>query len=126
MRSRPFSMPSFSCNTRQHRTVKFFRLRHAHPVNFESDDVKTGARKNFDHAAGAQIRKLEIVRLDQDQCLLNVRACRDSRSRFPEFRRRDLKIPPTVLSRCSTCFAVNGCQHCRFEINYLAAISSAM
>ena len=67
-------MPSFSCNTRQHRAIKFFRLRHAHPVDFESDDVKARARKNFDHAARAQIWKLEIVRFDQDQCLFDVRA----------------------------------------------------
>ena len=63
----------FLFKDRQDRSVKFFRLRHAHAVHLESDDVETGARENFDHAARPQIRKFEIVRLDQDERFLNLR-----------------------------------------------------
>ena len=66
--------PELVFEDRQHRPVKFLRLRHAHAMDLEADDVEPGARENFDHAAGPEIGKLEIVRLDQDECLLDFRA----------------------------------------------------
>src|SRR6266542_2727235 len=57
---------------RQHRTVEILGLRNAHLMNFESDDGETRARKYFDDAAGPEIWKPEIVRLDQDQCLFDL------------------------------------------------------
>ena len=63
----------FVLQHRQDRSVKFFRLRHAHAVNFESDDVETGARENFDHAARAKVRKFEVVRLDQNERFFDLR-----------------------------------------------------
>ena len=56
---------------RQDRSVKFFRLRHTHLVDFEADDVEPGAREHFDHAAGPAVGKFEIVGLDQDERFLN-------------------------------------------------------
>ena len=40
-------------------------------MDLETNDVETGSRKDVDHPAGACAGKLEIVRLDQDECLLN-------------------------------------------------------
>ena len=44
----------------QNRPVKLLRLRHAHAMDFESNDVETGARKNFDHAAGRRFGNLKL------------------------------------------------------------------
>ena len=75
--SRPFSGAEFVFQDIEHRPVKFLRLRHAHAVNLEADDGKAAARKNFDHAAGARVGKFEIVRLDQDERLLDFRVLRE-------------------------------------------------
>ena len=40
-------------------------------MNLETNDVEAGPREDVDHSAGAGAGKLEIVRLDQDQGLLN-------------------------------------------------------
>ena len=72
----PLSGAEFVLQNRQDRPVKFLRLRHAHAVDLEPDDVEAGARKNFDHAAGPLIRELEIVRLDQDERFFDFRVLR--------------------------------------------------
>ena len=47
--------------------VKFHRLRHAHAVDLDADDVKAGAREEINHVAGPAGRESEIVRLDEHQ-----------------------------------------------------------
>ena len=86
--SRPLPAPSLSSKTSQHRSVKFFGLPDAHPVNLEADDRQTGLRKDIDHAAGPQVRKFEIVGLNQNQRLLDLRFRQDSSGPYRESRRR--------------------------------------
>ena len=49
---------------RQHRPVKLLRLPDTHPMHFEANDIEAGAREDFDHATGPQIREFEVVRFD--------------------------------------------------------------
>src|SRR3984893_4374989 len=67
-----FAVSKFFLQHRQHGTIKLFSLRHAHPMDFETDNIETGPRKNFDHAAGPDVWKLKIVRLNQNQGLLDL------------------------------------------------------
>ena len=41
-------------------------------MNLKANDVQTGARKNFNDAAGPQIWKFEIIRLNQHEGLLDL------------------------------------------------------
>ncbi len=71
--SRPLLCPELVFEDGEDRAVKFFRLRYAHPMHFEADDVEPGAREDFDHSARPDIGKLEIVGLDQDERFLHFR-----------------------------------------------------
>ena len=42
-------------------------------MNLEADNVEAGARENFDHPAWTNVRELEIVGLNQDQRLFDLR-----------------------------------------------------
>ena len=47
-------------------------------MDFETDNVEAGPRKNFDHAAGTNVRKFEIVRLNQDERFLDLGFVRET------------------------------------------------
>src|SRR5207302_10132192 len=60
----------------EHRPVELFRLGDAHAMHLKADDGEARSRKHFDHTARSQIWELEIVGLNQDECLFDLRVRR--------------------------------------------------
>ena len=56
---------------RQYWPVELLRLCDAHLVDLETNDVEPGAGKNLDNASWSQVWELEIIRLNQDERLLD-------------------------------------------------------
>jgi hypothetical protein len=52
--------------------VKLQRLRHAHAVNLDGDDVQAGAGEEINHVAGPAGGETEVLRLDQHQRALRL------------------------------------------------------
>src|SRR5262249_4175466 len=109
----------FLLQNAQHRSVKLLRLFDTHLVNFESDDGEPRARKHLDHAARSQIRKPEIVGLDQDKSLFYLRvggkgddSIQDSTVRIRKFR-PEFQIPFDRLR-------IERRQYSRLEVSHLA------
>src|SRR5439155_868528 len=66
----------------QYRPVELLRLGDAHAVHLKTDDGQARPGKHFDYAAGPQIWEFEVVGLDQDECLFDLRV-RGEADRFP-------------------------------------------
>jgi hypothetical protein len=105
------------------RAVEFLCLSHAHPMHFESDNIKATAREQIDDPAGTRIGKTKIIGLDKDQGLLDLRRWREFDDTFQQtafvvgMRGPQVEIE-TRARRCG-----RG-EHRRFEVGYVAVLIS--
>src|SRR5207244_8048722 len=105
----------------KHGAVKLFCLRDAHSMELEANDAETGTRKNFDNATRPQVWEFEIVRLNQDECLLGFcitwkrnDLIQDSPVRIGKFR------PEFQIAFDS--FGIKSRQYSGLEVSYLSRI----
>ena len=90
-------------------------------MDLEANDAETGTRKNFDNATRPQVWEFEIVRLNQDECLLGFciswkrnDLIQDSPVRIGKFR------PEFQIAFDS--FGIKSRQYSGLEVSYLSRI----
>src|SRR4030095_4660209 len=102
----------------QDRPVELLRFRDAHPMDFESNNGESRSGKYFNDATRPQVWKPEVVGLNQDERLLDLRvggerdrAIQNSAVGIRKFR-PEFQIP---LYRGW----IESCQYSRFKVSHL-------
>ena len=103
----------------QYRPVELLRLGDAHAVHLKTDDGQARPGKHFDYAAGPQIWEFEVVGLDQDECLFDLRVRGEADGAIQDAAVGIGKIRPE-LQIALDCFWIERRQHAGLEVGYFA------
>ena len=88
-------------------------------MHLKADDGEARSRKHFDHTARSQIWELEIVGLNQDECLFDLRVRRKTDGAIQNAAVGIGKLRPEFQIALD-CLRIESCQHAGLKISHIA------